>query len=149
MLFNTYINHLKIFIPYLTLSLALSGCVTLAPYDQRAYENATFLKAEVAAFVNQAGAECNIDHNKKYDLLVRLEAAYEYANGVEYNNEAANNWRSQIDSLVESYFIACKAQQKLSPVFFDEVKNQINEGFDTIICLEANKREITKCENLK
>lgn len=131
------------------IALSSSACVTLAGYDQQAYENATTLKAEVIAFINQAGTSCNIDEDKKYALMVRLESAYEYANGVEYNNEAASNWRDQIDGLVDSYFVACNEQNKVSRGFFDGVKEQINEGFDTIICLEANKREITKCENLK
>lgn len=131
-------------------ALTSSACtsIRLAGYDQKAYENATTLKAEVTAFVNEGGIECSIDDEKKGALQLKLESAYEYANGVEHNNEAASNWRDQIDTLSESYFVACREQGRISQAFFDDLKMQIRQGFDTIICLEANKREITICEGL-
>jgi len=132
----------------------LSACVTLAPYDQRAYENATSLKAKTLAMMAKSGEEDSYArHAEAVDALqVRLSAAYEYANGVLHNNEAAKNWRDLIgddETMIGGWLAAWKHDGGVSGALLDELRIQVAEGFDTIICLEANKRQVTACPSLK
>jgi len=147
-------NRLQRFASFIAVLIAViivSGCtsINLAGYDQQAYENATSMKAEVGAMMRKIGPTCAMDQADVDAVSLKLESAYEYANGVEYNNEAALNWRDQIDNLIGGVFETCQNQGAISQFAFDDLLIQVNEGFDTIICLEANKREITRCENLR
>lgn len=136
------------------LAIATSACVQLAGYDQKAYENATSLKPATLAMVAKSGKEDSFAANAAAteDLLVKLSAAYEYANGIEFNNEAAKNWRDLIgndDSMIKGWLAGWQNNGSVSQAFLPEISEQLAEGFDTIICLEANKRQLSSCENLK
>ena len=136
------------------LSMLACACVSLPGYDQQAYENATTLKAHTLALLEKSS-----DHNSypRYedaidDLLVDLSAAFEYANGVEHNNESAKNWRNLIGdegSLVKGWLNTWRNQGQISMTGITENRVLIGEAFDTIICLEANKRQMTSCDSLK
>lgn len=131
-----------------------AGCVSLAGYDQKAYENATTLKAATLALFDKSVGDDSFSPNEAAvdKLLVDLSAAYEYANGVDHNNEAADNWEDLIgddENMVKGWIALWRESGKISEFFRNENRPQIVEGFDTIICLEANKRELTKCESLK
>lgn len=132
---------------------ASTACVHLAGYDQRAYENATSLKAQTLALLDRSTLESFDDtRNSVNALRVELSAAYEYANGIQFNNEAAKNWRDLIgndDSMIQGWLSLWQSQGRLSAIFAGELRETIAEGFDLIICLEANKRELTACEHLK
>ncbi len=131
-----------------------SACVQLAGYDQKAYENATSLKAATLAMVARSAGEDSYAQNEAAteDLLVKLSAAYEYANGIEYNNEAAKNWNDLIgddESMIKGWLALWRNGGSVSEAFIPEISTQIAEGFDTIICLEANKRQLSSCDSLK
>lgn len=135
------------------LSLVMTACVQLAGYDQQAYQNATSLKAETLAMVEKSAEDDSFSTNEAAieGLLVRLSAAYEYANGIEHNNEAAKNWRDLIgdDRLMIKRWVAdWRSAGRISKGLVPELREQFAEGFDTIICLEANKRKLTACPNL-
>lgn len=134
--------------------LTLSGCVNLPGYDQRAYENATSLKPKTLALLEKSKIPDSYDGNeeKAEELLIELRAAFEYANGIEYNNEAARNWRDLIgsdDEMIVGWLTVWKAQGQVSPAAADALAEQLAEGFDTIICLEANKRQLSACPSLE
>ena len=69
------------------------------------------------------------------DLLVSLSAAYEYANGVEQNNESARNWRSLMGderSLVNGWLETWRQQTRITQAGVAETSILIGEAFDTI-----------------
>ena len=139
---------------FLFLAVWCTACVPLAGYDQQAYQNATSLKAETLAMMDRSAEDDSLSANQAAvdDLLVQLSAAYEYANGVEHNNEAARNWRDLIGNdglMIKGWVHLWESNGSISPALLSEMKIQIAEGFDTIICLEANKRQMTSCQNLK
>ena len=139
---------------FLLLAALCTACVPLAGYDQQAYQNATSLKAETLAMMDRSVEEDSLNSNKAAvdDLMVQLSAAYEYANGIEHNNEAARNWRDLIGNdelMIKGWIHMWREGGSISPAFLSEMKIQIAEGFDTIICLEANKRQMTACQSLK
>ena len=135
------------------LSMLACACVSLPGYDQAAYENATSLKARTLALVERSG----IYRYAKYeedtdDLLVDLSAAFEYANGVEHNNESAKNWLGLIGDetmMVRGWLTTWQKQETISEIAVAEHRVLIGEAFDTIICLEANKRQLTACDSLR
>ena len=136
------------------LAMVASACVQLAGYDQKAYENATSLKAATLAMVGKSAKSDSFTAKEAAidNLLVRLNAAYEYANGIEYNNEAAKNWRDLIgndESMIRGWLALWRSSGSVSKAFMTEIREQIAEGFDTIICLEANKRQLSSCKSLK
>lgn len=136
------------------LAVTAGACVQLAGYDQKAYENATSLKAATLAMVGKSAKDDSFTVNQAAtdELLVKLNAAYEYANGIEYNNEAAKNWRDLIgddESMTMGWLSLWRSNGSVSEAFVPEIKEQLAEGFDTIICLEANKRQLSSCETLK
>ncbi|MEL6869414.1 MAG: hypothetical protein AAFO81_06400 [Pseudomonadota bacterium] len=137
----------------------LVGCaIPLANYDQRAYENATSLKPLALAMIDRSMQRGSwLQYNRALeDLLVQLAAAYEYANGIEYNNEAAANWKDLIGDEERmmlgwaTLWSNCgdDTECRVSPALATEYKIQATEAFDIIICLEANKRQLSRCEAL-
>lgn len=139
-----------VFIFYtIVLCLTVVSCTSfqLAGYDQKAYENATTLKPQTLALVTKSGTSDSYSTNtEKLDaLFIQLESAFEYANGVNHNNEAASNWRDLINDILENWHDVWKENQQLSPSAASEIGGQIRQAFDTIICLEANKRQLTEC----
>lgn len=138
----------------LVLSLSLTACVNLAGYDQRAYENATSLKPRTLALVEKSklGNSYQSSERAAENLMIQLEAAFEYANGIEHNNEAAKNWRDLIgnkDRMIGAWMVRWKTDGQVNPTLANELKSQFAEGFDIIICLEANKRQLSACPNLE
>ncbi len=140
----------------LLIGLTSCGLFRLADYDQRAYENATYLKAKTVALLNSIGLGCEIDESAISEWRLAMEAAYEYANGIAHNNEAALNWRTLIDDIAVSPITACRdlladddsPSTNLSKAFFTEALHQTRQGFDVLICLEANKRRASSCATL-
>lgn len=133
----------------IVLCLALVSCTSfqLAGYDQKAYENATTLKPQTLALVAKSGVSDSYStYADKVDaLFIQLESAFEYANGVDHNNEAASNWRDLISDILENWHDVWKENLQLTSFAASEIGGQIGQAFDTIICLEANKRQLTKC----
>ena len=141
-------------LPVIWFALIVSACVQLAGYDQQAYENATTLKAATLAMLEKSSDSGSfVAHQRATDtLLVSLSAAYEYANGIEHNNEAAKNWRDLIgddDTMIKGWLKIWRTYGSVSEAILLELREQLAEGFDTIICLEANKRELSSCDSLK
>ena len=137
----------------LLVSLLACACVSLPGYDQAAYENATSLKARTLALAEKSGVYRFSKYEEAVDeLLVDLSAAYEYANGVEHNNESAQNWRYLIgdeSSMVRGWVSTWRTQETISEIGVAEHRVLIGEAFDTIICLEANKRQLSSCDSLR
>ena len=132
----------------------LTACVNLAGYDQRAYENATSLKPRTLAMVEKSklGNSYGLNEKAAENLMIQLQAAFEYANGIEHNNEAAKNWRDLIgdeEQMVTAWMTRWKTDGQVDPTLANELRSQFAEGFDIIICLEANKRQLSACPNLE
>jgi hypothetical protein len=135
------------------LVLQLAGCpLLISPYDQVAYQNATTLKAETLALVDKS-TEPYAQHAKGVDALaLDIDKAYEYAKGLPANQITAEQWAILKDpkgSLLGGFLETWRKEGKVSKTYATEKKAQLAQAFDYIICLEANKREATKCEQSK
>ena len=132
---NTLLYKPVVYLLVLCLLLVSCNTVKLAGYDQKAYENATTLKPETLAPVSKSSTSDGYANNQDQveKLFIRLESAFEYANGIDYNNEAVNNWRNMISETLEDWHEEWKNNQSLTPVGASEIRNQIGLEFDTII----------------
>ena len=127
----------------------LSGCGRLiADYSLDAYKNATSLKAEALAMVGKS-TEPYAKHAKDVDALnVKIDAAYEFANGIPENQLSAQQWAIIKDPdrhLYGGYIKFWKAHGPVSAFFREGAKKNIGAAFDEIICLEVNKQSLTSC----
>ena len=129
--------------PLLVVALTVWSCGSLiAVFDQRAYENATTLKAEASALMGQA-TEPFADHADEVQaLMTRVDAAYEYANGIPKNDISANQWKILKDpdgNLLGGFFRLWKEKSALLKGDRDANKKNVTDSFDRIIALEAAK----------
>jgi hypothetical protein len=138
----------------LLLFVFYSACSSIADYSLEAYTYATELKAKSIALVGASKDPYAKHKDKAEKLLVEISAAYEFAAGIEKNNEAAKMWsliRSPDENLMGGFIGFWKQKQPggMSAGFISEFKKDVAYGFDRLICLEANKREATKCPKIK
>lgn len=131
-------------------SLAACSSLPIGEYSLQAYTNATTLKAETLALVARAD-EPYSSHVAQVDALnVRIDAAYEFAAGIPNNQLSAEQWRIMRDpnrNLYGGLVRMWRENGRLSSFFLAEAKAQIAEGFDYIICLEANKQAASACRS--
>src|SRR5574340_848091 len=65
----------------------------IGPYSPTAYQNATSLKADTLALMGKATQPYS-DHEKEVEaLLVKIDQAYEYVNGIPSNSLSAKQWK--------------------------------------------------------
>ncbi|WP_238368742.1 hypothetical protein [Mesobacterium pallidum] len=128
---------------------ALAACDPLmAPYSVEAYRMATELKARSLALVGKSSESYAMHEETAEALLIDIDAAYEYARGLPRNEIAAEQWRILRDPKAQLMggFVAQWQRNGTVGAFFRQDKaQQIGAAFDTIICLEINKRAATRC----
>ena len=132
-----------------TLFFFLAGCAPLiGPYSPTAYQNATSLKATTLSLMDKA-KEPYAAHQKDVEsLLVEVEKAYEFVNGIPSNSISAKQWnilKKPDGDLLGKFVFRWKERSVLAQPPIDEFKILVGGAFDEIICLEANKKEATKC----
>jgi hypothetical protein len=88
-------------------------------------------------------------HEKEVEaLMLKIDKAYEFVNGIPSNSISAEQWMILKDpdgDLLGKFFKRWKDESTLSPVFIAEMKKVISDAFDEIICLAANKKAATAC----
>lgn len=127
----------------------LAACApTIAGFDIEAYKAATSLKAETDAVLNHGTEPYTANLFRIEALSVRLNSAREYAAGIPRNGNSARQWELMVDpnqGLAGGTLRLWREKGQFHQVFIDEQRKQIAEGFDYIICLEANKQKAAKC----
>jgi len=120
----------------------LTACPTISGYSETAYRYATTLKVESLALMDKA-SESYADHaTEATNLMLEIDKAYEYARGRPNNEISTRQWnilRSPDRALLGGFIARWKAQDKLSPTFITEVKENVSDAFDTISELESGK----------
>jgi hypothetical protein len=129
--------------------LLLAGCTPLiGPYSPTAYKNATSLKASALALMDKATEPYRTHQKEVESLMVEVDQAYEYVNGIPSNSISAKQWyilKKPDGDLLGKFFFRWKEKSTLTQTYIDQFKGPIADAFDEIICLEANKKEATKC----
>ena len=126
------------------LFLALSACKLISDYDALSYKNATDLRVETLALLDQ-GSEPYAGHAAEVAALrLRLSQAYEYEHRKgKLNADSAAQWAklNEPASALQHTFDIWKSSGRLSQAFVDEAKLKSGELFDEIIRLERAKAE--------
>ncbi len=124
--------------------MLLSGCASIAPFSQRAYEQAVDLKVD-ALHTMELARDSFVTHQAEVsELKLKVEKAYEYAKGRPDNELSSAQWKIVIDTNEASLFTFFKRWENkkiLAPVYIEEKKSQIAEHFDLIIGLESGKEK--------
>ncbi|WP_143042230.1 hypothetical protein [Citreimonas salinaria] len=133
-----------------SLLFVLTACdPIISPFTEQAYENATTLKAQSLALIAKSGQPYSTHRSNVEKLLVDVDAAYEYAKGLPRNDVVSAQWdtlRNPDGNLLGGFATRWKNSGTLSPFITEEISLQVSSAFDTIICVEINKREASVCE---
>jgi hypothetical protein len=133
----------------LVVVIALGACAPIiAEFSLEAYKNATSLKAETMALVDKSGGKYSTHSKEIEENTTKINAAYEFAAGLAANSLSAQQWnllRNPDGNLYGGFIAVWKKQGTTSPAYRNAKKAQIAAAFDTIICLESNKRESIGC----
>ena len=133
---------MSILITLFLFCLFLIGCAAISPYSPVAYEYATTLKVDTMVLMDLA-TEPYSDHQSEISsLVIKLNQAYEYANGRPKNEISTTQWEILKDpegNLVGGFLERWKEKSTLSSAYIQEKKQQIAAAFDTIIGLESKK----------
>ena len=119
-----------------------TGCATISAFDQYAYAQTTSLKVEAMSLMDQATEEYATHEKEIKDLELKMEKAYEYELHREKNAVTVSMWKLVKDpekNLLGGFLTRWKNMSKLSPVFINEAKPQIQKAFDQIAELESGK----------
>jgi hypothetical protein len=122
--------------------LLVASCATIAPFNQRAYEQATSVKAQ-ALMVIDGATEPFADHKAEVrDLRLAVERAYEYAKGRPKNELSTQQWeiirdpkRKSLGGLLRRW----EEKGVLPAELVADQKAEIAKHFDEVIGLEVGK----------
>lgn len=130
-----------------TAVILLAGCSTIAPFSQRAYEQATSLKVDALATMDKAAGPYASQKQSVDALKLNIEKAYEYAKGRPQNEETTGQWAIIKDPSRNSlggFLKRWEDKSTLGEAFIQEAKGVVSDGFDSVIELESGKRKPTE-----
>jgi len=123
--------------------MVLTGCGHyIAPYNETAYQNATDLKVESLALMNNASRPYTDYAQEVQSLMIKVDQAYEFSKGIPKNDLTTKQWQKMLDpkkNMLGGFIKKWEMDGQLNEVFIEEMKEQIAEGFDEIIQLESAK----------
>ncbi len=133
--------------------LALHACqvTKLGPsYSEKAYSNATTLKARSVALIDLSSQPYAQHSAAATQLSTDISAALEFSKGQPRNEVATNQWALMRDpekNLIGGYLKHWQGPgaEGVSEFFRSEARGKIEQAYDYIICLEVNKREGKTC----
>lgn len=130
-------------------ALWLGACAPLlADYSLDAYRNATSLKAEVGALVDEADEPFKEHEAEVRAISVKIDAAYEFAAGIPNNELAMAQWNElRGPDLFGEFVSQWREKEQLSETYRNETGAILDDAFDAIACLEVNKKERKRCVN--
>jgi hypothetical protein len=137
-------RHLRLGGISLIFCLFLMACTTISPFNQKAYEQATSLKAESSALMDKATKPFSECRSEVESLRLNLEKAYEYAKGLPKNEITTKQWeilKAPDGHLLGGFLKRWEEKSELSDAFIKAAKELISDGFDMIIELESGKRK--------
>ena len=143
------VKFLKTYSIALLAAALFFGCATISPFDQYAYVQVTSVKVDVLNLMDMS-AEPYSSHQADVDAVTsKLMKAVEYEKHRPLNRITLAMWDKlfKVDTagtidhttMISSYLKKWKQDGKERPVFIQEAKGQVSEGFDLIAELEASK----------
>ncbi len=135
-------NTLRLLAATVVVGLGLSGCNTIAPFDQAAYDKTTGAKAEALALMDKATTPY-ANHMKEIDAVsLTVNKAYEYDAGRPLNAITLQQWQILRDpnrNLFGAFLRRWREKGTLKPDYVAEKKPDVAAAFDQITGLEIGK----------
>lgn len=143
------ITKLKLFSLVCALLVFVAGCDPLiSPYSEQAYKNATELKAISLNLISKSGNSFNSHASEVSDLKTKVEIAYEYSKGHPKNGVIVQQWeilKSPEEFLLGGFLVKWERDGNINEFTREQSSEQIAAAFDTIICVEATKKNLSAC----
>ncbi|WP_342075382.1 hypothetical protein [Yoonia sp. SS1-5] len=120
----------------------------ISPFSQEAFKSATSLKARSLAIIAKADQPYAQHQDAVEQLLVDVDAAYEFAKGRPRNDVSTRLWdtlRDPEENLLGGFAARWEEQGRLSTFLAGESSIQIAEAYDIIICVEVTKKRPADC----
>lgn len=122
----------------------LVGCSTIAPFSQKAYEQATSLKVDALSIMDKASEPYSTQKQSVNALKLDVEKAFEYAKGRPQNEVTTKQWaiiKDPVRNSLGGFLKRWEDKSTLDKHFIQEAKGVVSDGFDTVIELESGKRK--------
>ncbi|HEX7552770.1 MAG TPA: hypothetical protein VF378_04405 [Geothrix sp.] len=134
------------FLPGLFAAALLAATIACAPliarFDAQSYSQAVALKVDALALMDSAAEPYAPHEAEAKALAVKLDKAFEYAQGKPRNELSARQWQILKDPqrhLLGGFLTRWKAESTLGHAYILEKKGQVGMAFDQIIGLESGK----------
>lgn len=122
--------------------LVLSGCITTARFDQRAYEATVDLKVDSLVLAEQSTEPYTNHVAEAESIVIRVRKAQEYAKGIPNNDKTVAQWALVADPEgggIVGYIEDWKEAEQFAEFEVEESLLLLAQQFDDIIALEAAK----------
>lgn len=123
--------------------LLIAGCTPLiSPFDQYSYTQTTSLKVEALSVMGEATEDYSLHESEAKAVMLSINKMVEYELHRPKNTQTTEQWQTLSDTSGNSFggFIKeWKAKRILKVKYIPIKQQQVREGFDKIIALEAAK----------
>ena len=122
--------------------MAMSGCDTIAHFDQAAYTQVTSVESDALSLMDLAIEDYSLHQQEIYDVSNKIQKAYLYDKNRPKNQVTEGMWNLIMDPkghLYAGFILRWKAEKKLDQTFITEAKEQVEKNFDRIAQFESKK----------
>jgi len=126
------------------IALIMGSCVSL--YDHYTYTETIATKIQTLSVMDQSDEAFTLHKSEVVALQNQLQKMLTYEEGKAKNDITVQMWRvlNNDKKLIGSYLTLWEEKGKLSTVFINEAKPQIEEAFDILIAYEEKKNKKTE-----
>jgi hypothetical protein len=133
----------------LMLSVMLISCnaIKTAVYDQYSYQQTTSIKVDVSKIIDKSIDAYSKNSAEVQKLQLDMEKMMEYEKNKPNNEITFAMWQvitNKEKNSVAGFFKRWEEKGSLSPIFIEESKKQLMEGFDLLIQYEVRKDQQSK-----
>jgi hypothetical protein len=123
------------------------NAIKTAVYDQYSYQQTTSIKVEASKMIDKSTEQYSKNAVEVQKLLLDMEKMMEYEKNKPNNEITFAMWQlltNKEKNSVAGFFKRWEEKGSFSPIFLEESKKQIMEGFDLLIQYEIKKDQQSK-----
>jgi hypothetical protein len=139
----------KIKLVALLLCVMLTSCnaIKTAVYDQYSYQQTTSIKVDASRLIDKSTDQYSKNVADVQKLLLDMDKMMEYEKNKPNNEITFAMWQvltNKEKNSVAGFFKRWEEKGSFSPIFLEESKKQLMEGFDLLIQYEVRKDQQSK-----
>jgi hypothetical protein len=123
------------------------NAIKTAVYDQYSYQQTTSIKVEASKIIDKSTEQYSKNAPEVQKLLLDMEKMMEYEKNKPNNEITYAMWQlltNKEKNSAAGFFKRWEEKGSFSPIFLQELKKQIIEGFDLLIQYEIKKDQQSK-----